>query len=463
MKRIKILCPTGHLAFTPMEKESFAAGCRERPDFIVADAGSCDMGPRPLGADTHVSLEAWQRHDLEAMLLAARALGVPMIVGSASDTGTDRGVDQFVGLIRDIARQHRLAPFRLAAIYAEIEVAELERRRAAGVRIEGLDGRAPADAATLARTSRAVAVMNAEPIVAALRAGAEVVIAGRSSDCALFAAPLLLHGFSPAIAYYTGKLMECASFCAEPYMAKESILGEVEGEAVWLTPMHPAQRCTPASIAGHSMYERADPFHEYVAGGVVDMTLCRYEQSGPRTTRASGAAFRADAEVRVKVEGSGLVGQRRLAVVGIRDPYTISLIDDAIAWARGKIAERFGPPGPSRYDVFFHRYGDRGVMRDLEPRRNAPAHELGLVVEVIAPDPRVAEEVAALAARNLFYARLPQVKGTAGTAALMSDEILIGEPGYVWTLNHLLPVGSATEPFRTVMTTIDVTPAKEPA
>jgi len=43
----------------------------------------------------------------------------------------------------------------------------------------------------LTSTTRAVAVMNADPIRAALRSGADVVIAGRSSDCALFAAPLL--------------------------------------------------------------------------------------------------------------------------------------------------------------------------------------------------------------------------------------------------------------------------------
>ena len=38
MKEISILCPTGHLAFTPLEKGSFLAGCRERPDYIIADA-----------------------------------------------------------------------------------------------------------------------------------------------------------------------------------------------------------------------------------------------------------------------------------------------------------------------------------------------------------------------------------------------------------------------------------------
>ena len=100
MKPVKILCPTGHLSFTPLEPESFLRGCEQNPDFIIADAGSCDIGPRPLGADQHVSHEAWQRHDLSIMLRQARRLNVPMIVGSASDTGTNRGVDQFVGIIR---------------------------------------------------------------------------------------------------------------------------------------------------------------------------------------------------------------------------------------------------------------------------------------------------------------------------------------------------------------------------
>ncbi|MBL8698499.1 MAG: acyclic terpene utilization AtuA family protein [Alphaproteobacteria bacterium] len=449
-----ILCPTGHLSFTPLEKGSFLLGCAERPDYIIADAGSCDMGPRPLGADQHVSLEAWQRHDLEVMLVEARRIGAPMIIGSASDTGTDRGVDQFVRLIQEIAAEHRLPPFRLAAIHAEQDIEDLKRRVRAGARIEGLDGRTDADIATLDRTSRVVAVMNADPIRAALRARADVVIAGRSSDCAIFAAPLLEDGFSPAIAYYTGKLMECASFCAEPYMGKESIWGRVEGEIVDVTAMHPGQRCTPASIASHAMYERTNPFREYVAGGYVDMTNCRYEQIGPKTTRASGQVFVPSPTCKVKLEGSGLVGQRRVAIVGIRDPNTIRLIDKAIDWAKGKLAERFGPVGEG-YQVFYHLYGRGAVMRELDPAPAMAPHELGIVVEAVHKDGRKAEEICALAARNLFYARLPETKGTAGAAALMSDEILIGEPGYEWTLNHTIEVKDAMELFRTRHFSVD--------
>src|SRR5215468_8674653 len=123
-ERMRILSPTGHLGFTPIERGSFDLGVARRPDLIVADSGSCDIGPQPLGADEHCSPEEWQRHDLELMLLASRRLGVPMIVGSASDTGTDRGVHQYAEIIRELAQHHRLAPFTLATIFSVVSRAE---------------------------------------------------------------------------------------------------------------------------------------------------------------------------------------------------------------------------------------------------------------------------------------------------------------------------------------------------
>lgn len=457
MADISILCPTGHLGFTPLEPASFRAGCALRPDVIIADSGSCDIGPYPLGADGQASPAAWQRHDLEIMLLEARRLGVPMIIGSASDTGTDRGVRQFADIIRDVAREHGLAPFRMATIFSELTREEVLRRMRGGDTVGGLDGRSDADEATIARTDRIVAVMSAEPISAALKAGADVVIAGRSSDCAIFAAPLLNAGMSPATAYFAGKLMECASFCCEPFMGKESILGRISEDDIRVTAMHPGQRCTPASLASHAMYERRDPFREYVATGYVDMSTVRYEQWDERTARATGARFVPSPTPMLKLEGAGKVGERRLAIVGIRDPYTIENIDKAMAWARARLAERFGSPEAAGWTVHYHAYGRDGVMGPLEPDRPSRPHELGIVVETVCDDGKRAEEICALAARNLFYARLAEVKGTAGAAALMSDEILVGKPGYEWTLNHVLPVRDPSELFRTEFATVDGT------
>ncbi len=93
-------------------------------------------------------------------------------------------------------------------------------------------------------------------------------------------------------------------------------------------------------------------------------------------------------------------------------------------------------------------------MKELDPAPELAPHELGVVVEAIHAEPRKAEEICALAARNLFYARLPETKGTAGAAALMSDEILIGEPGFEWTLNHVIEVADPLELFRSRFTTV---------
>ncbi|HUG60075.1 MAG TPA: glutamate mutase, partial [Candidimonas sp.] len=100
MESMKIICPNGHLGFAPLRVESFLKGVEVRPDYIAADSGSDDVGPVPLGSGTSTSPEAWQRHDLEQMLLAARKLGVPMIIGSAGDTGANSRVDLYVRIIQ---------------------------------------------------------------------------------------------------------------------------------------------------------------------------------------------------------------------------------------------------------------------------------------------------------------------------------------------------------------------------
>ena len=450
MAEIRLLTPTGHLGFTMLEPESFRRGMAQRPDFVVADSGSSDIGPHPLGADEQCSPVEWQTHDLETMLVACRRQGVPMIIGSAADTGTDRGVDRYVRIIREAALRHGLPPFRLAYIYAEVSRDEIRRRLRAGVPCEGLDGRPDLTEADLDRTDRIVAVMGHDPIVRALEAGAQVVICGRSCDPAIFAAPLIWKGMDPATAYYAGKVLECASFCAEPFMGKESVLGVVRPGEVIVEPMHPDQRCTPLSVASHAMYERATPFFEHVPGGVLDMRNCRYEAVDGRRCRVTGFSFRAEPVARVKLEGAGKRGERCLAVVGFRDPDTIARIDDVLNWARQKVEERFGREG---YELFYHVYGRNGVMGDLEVA-DRPAHELCLIVEGVAPDRRTARELTAMGARQMFYARLPGVKGTAGTAALMSDEVLHARPAYEWTINHVMPVQDPSELFRLHLTTV---------
>jgi hypothetical protein len=56
--------------------------------------------------------------------------------------------------------------------------------------------------------------------------------------------------------------------------------------------------------------------------------------------------------------------------------------------------------------------------------------------------------VTLIGSRQLFYARLPEVKGTAGTAAFILDEVLRASPAYRWTMNHVVPVDDPMELFK---------------
>ena len=445
---LRILCPNGHLGFAPIRTGSFEIGLATEPDLICADSGSCDVGPGPLGADSSSSPQQWQVHDLEHMLLAARRLGVPMIVGSAGDTGSNSRVDCFVGIIKDLARKHALAKFRVGYFYSEVEKAYLRRKIAEGDTIRGLDARPPLDLATLDATGRLVAMAGVHPYIELLDRGADVIIGGRSSDCAIFAAPAIRAGLPEGLAYFGGKVLECASFCAEPYGGKESVLGEITMEDVKVTALLPEQRCTVASVAGHAMYERPNPFYEYFLGGHIDMSECRYEQYDERTTRITGPKYVPAAELRAKLEGAGKLGERCVGMVGVRDPYTIENIDAVIGWARRQAVERFGPTG---WELHYTVYGRDGILGPLEPRRASPGHELCVVVQAIAPTRELAEEVCMTGTRQMFYARLPAVKGTAGGVAFLFDEVLPASPAYRWTVNHTVRVDDPLELFPTFL------------
>ncbi|SHJ12202.1 Protein of unknown function [Desulfofundulus thermosubterraneus DSM 16057] len=243
--------------------------------------------------------------------------------------------------------------------------------------------------------------------------------------------------------------MECASFCAEPYGGKETVIGTITDEDVKVTAMHPEQRCTVASVAGHAMYERANPFYEFVPGGMLDMTDCKYEQIDEKTTRITGPKFVPAQEIRVKLEGAGKVGERYIGIAGIRDPYTIQNVDQVIQWAKEQVKERFGDAG---YRLYYHVFGKNGVMGDLEPIKEIRSHELCVVVEGVAPDKKTAEEITMIGTRQIFYARLPEVKGTAGSAAFLVEEVLPASPAYVWTVNHTVPVDDPMELFPTYLT-----------
>ena len=117
--------------------------------------------------------------------------------------------------------------------------------------------------------------------------------------------------------------------------------------------------------------------------------------------------------------------------------------------ARDQVKARFGNEG---YELHYNVYGRDGVMGALEPLRDLPGHELCVMVQGVAPTREMAEEVAMIGLRQMFYARLPDVKGTAGSVAFPLDEVLHASPAYRWTLNHTIEVKDPMELFSPTLT-----------
>ena len=442
-ENLRVLISTGHLGTAPSSPESFHRGMDTNPDYVVADGGSSDPGPVYLGED--ITLGHFMREELELFLTASRRKNIPLIIGSAGDTGSNRGVDEFVNTLKEIAREHRLPKFKIGYFYSEVSKDFVRRKVATS---QGLGGFPALTMRDVDQATRIVAVAGVHPFLKLLEMGADVIIGGRCGDIAFTAGPCIHAGFPEGLAYHMGKMIECASLVAEPFMGKETVIGTITRDEIRITPYHPDQRCTIASVAGHSMYERENPYFEHALGGTLDMRECRYEQADPRTVRITGAQWQPAKELRVKLEGARKVGERYMGFVGVRDPHVVRNIDQVIEWSKSAVARRFSD---TRYELYFHVFGRDAVLKDLEPVKAAPAHELGLVVEGVAASDALAEKITDFATRMFFLARLPGVKGTAGTAAT-TKKTMKSSPGYVWNVNHTVPIDDPLQLFPVHMT-----------
>ena len=175
------------------------------------------------------------------------------------------------------------------------------------------------------------------------------------------------------------------------------------------------------------------------------MSECAYEQFDEKTCRITNPKFiPIEGRIKVKLEGSGYIGKRYMGLAGVRDPYTIKNIDKVIDWAKAQVAERHPD---DKYELSYRIFGKNGVMGDMEPIKETKSHELLIVVEGVADDDALAQEVTLIGMRQIFYARLPEVKGTAGTAAFILDEVTKISDAYTWTMDHTVEVDDPLELF----------------
>ncbi|MBC7270669.1 MAG: acyclic terpene utilization AtuA family protein [Streptomyces sp.] len=446
----RILAPTGALG-AGFDAEAFRRGVEARPHVIACDAGSTDSGPAALGSGQPKLSDQAVARDLRLLLTARAELGVPLIIGSCGTSGRDVGVDRVAALVRDIAAAENLH-FRLALIYADQPAERLQALHRAD-RIRPLP-HAPAIDPEVFSRGHTVAMMGVEPLQEALRSGCDVVLAGRASDTALFAALPHMLGADPGLTWHMAKTIECGAACAIPPSAN-GLLVHLRDDHFDVTTLAEDSRLTPRSVAAHTLYENADPFHIAEPAGTLDTTDATYESADERTVRVRGARFVPADGYTNKLEGAELVGHQTVIVGGVRDQVVIRHLPGLVPFAKKYFADKIldvfgGDIDPADVDIDYRFYGDGAVLATPEPEPLRP-RELGVLITVTAPDQATAHAVATFVAHASSHLPIPEYDGLVSTLAYpYSPPEIDRGPLYRFTLNHVVTGVTPTELFRTV-------------
>jgi hypothetical protein len=452
MSEVRVLSASGQIG-SGFLASSFERGISLRPHVIACDGGSTDAGPAHLGSGKpHFSREGTKR-DLRLMMLGRDKLKVPLIVGSCGFAGVDMGVDWMRDIALEIAREEGLK-FRLGLVRSEQDKGYLKRRLREG-RIRPLDPAPEISDEVIDGSAHIVGMMGHEPIADAIEHGAEIVLCGRASDTSLFATVPLMMGAGAGPSWHAAKILECGTACVVQRKRPDSIMAWIRDDHFDVEPMDMDVRCSPQSVASHTLYENADPFLITEPNGVIDSLHSTYEALNDRAVRVGGSVFRPSDRMTIKLEGARLAGYQALIIGGVREPYIIRQLD---SWLDGmreafvpRVQELFlGKVTRDDYDIHVRVYGRDGVMGTLEPLADQVGHEVGLVFTITSADEAVTDAIAKTFAHFAVHYPIPEWRGLiTGIAFPMAPSHVNRGPVYRFTLNHICQPDTPLEMFRT--------------
>jgi len=287
LKPLRVMAASGQLGYG-IPDPAFNAGLERKPHLIGADMGSIDPGPYYLGAGKMAQSETMVRVDLAKCLRGARSLNVPLLIGTAGSAGAAPHLAHTLEMVREIARSENLH-FRLASILADIPRDEVKKAIRAD-RVVPLGQIADLTEADVDRATHIVGQMGIEAFQRALAQGADVIIAGRACDSAVFASVPAMLGYPLGPTLHMSKIIECCSLCCTPG-GRDTIIGTLEGDSFVIDSMNPTRHASPMSVAAHSLYEQADPYAVREPEGTLHTKDAHYEVVDEHRTRVSGSRW----------------------------------------------------------------------------------------------------------------------------------------------------------------------------
>lgn len=417
-------------------------------DAIACDAGSTDSGPSYLYRGvSKVSREA-VKHDLAILMAATHAAKIPLLIGSCGTSGADAGVDWTAEIVVEIARELGIEP-KIALLYSEQDGAVIKQRNAAG-KVHPLPPLGPLANEVVDACHRIVALMGPEPYIAALEAGADIVLGGRTTDTAVLAAVPLMRGCDVAAAWHAGKTGECGGLCTLNPRGGGVIL-RVGQDGFEVEPLASDNHCTPHTISAHMLYENSDPFRLIEPGGVLDVEQARYEAIDDRITRVAGMSW-SPRPYTMKLEGASGGYFQTIMIVGIADPFvlrSLNLFEERLkATLHSRIENVIGVEA-GQYDISLRIYGWNALTGEPVEDGAALPREVGVMFIATAETQAMATRIAKTCNPTFFHFPLePGIELPSYGFPFTPAEIERGQV-YEFRLNHVVETIDGFELVRT--------------
>ncbi len=432
----RILIPSGALGLG-YDQTALDRGIAAKPDLIAIDGGSTDSGPSYLGRGVSKYTRASTKTEWAGLIRAAQSAGCPLVIGTAGTCGTDSTVDWLVDITREILAEEGMTA----------TIATLKSEQTTVGDITPLPGAPDVTADEIAACTHIVALAGAEQIQAALNTGADIIIAGRTTDTAIIAALPLQNGDDAGAAWHGAKIGECGALCATNPQSGV-ILVDFDAEGFTVTPLADGAHATPHTVSAHMLYENSDPFILHEPGGHLDVTAASYTALDETRVRVEGAKWVPASSYAVKLEGARVMGYQTIIMATIRDAHYVANVqkwcDDIAVKHSLKVADRLGDVA---HTTELRIIGGSATLGDLENRQTTP-HEVGVMGIVTAEDQDTARAIAMLLNPYLLHHPLTKTEEVPTFAFPFSPAETDRGPAYGFVLHHVMELDDPMQAFR---------------
>ena len=444
----RVLVPSGALGLG-FDRAALAAGVANRPDIIAIDGGSTDSGPSYLGQGVSKYSAQSTRNEWRELMLARAEAGVPLVIGTAGTCGADSAVNWLFEITRELAEELG-QNVKVARLYSG-QAKESVLAAFADGNLTPLSGAPVITAEILQSCTNIVALAGAEQVNAALATGADIVIAGRTTDTAIIAALPLRNGDHPGAAWHGAKVGECGALATTRPLSGVVQL-DFDAKGVTITPMAEGACATPTTVAAHMLYENSDPFTLYEPGGYLDVTGARYIPVDERRVRIEGSVWH-EGPYTVKLEGARIAGYQTVSIALLRDRRYVENArqwsDDIVEQASAKVCERLGL-AKDDFEIELRLMGADATLGALEHARQTP-HEVGVLAIVTAPTQDRATEIAKVLNPYLLHHPLDPGEQQPTFAFPFSPAEIPRGPLYEFCLHHVQPLADPMQAFRLIV------------